>query len=240
MGKEQRRAEPIELIIQRKGKTIYARLREDKAFNAAEISGAAAFVAQFASVEQVRKELQDLLVAGSFKIVVPAGSALAPKQAQIVVFGDMTGAAPARKASSEQPAPARPTPAQFAPARPAPARTVPAPALPAPSRPAPAKPAASGKAAPVVKHPVPVPLAPAPQAPAGPKPGSAMAAPVKRRPRKGDVLEEKAFKAFYNEWKVRNKISRIPKQELEELRQGEWQEVKDKFMAEWRKTQEPG
>lgn len=238
MPRELKRDQPVELIIQRKGKTIYARLREDREFTAAEITGAVPFTAQFPSLDKVKKELKDLLVAGGFKIVVPVNSALAPEQAQVVVFGDMTATAPpapqqvrSAEGGARRPLPpattAVPDPPAVSPVaypkpapKPAPKASAPKPALKPAPRPAPAP------------APVPAPVAP-PSAPAVPRPVPESAA--KSRAARGANNEDKAFKAFYDQWRARNKISRLPKEELNELRQGEWQEVKEKFMAEWRK-----
>lgn len=231
MAKELKRDQPLELIIQRKGKTIYARLREDREFTVAEVNGAAAFTAQFPSLDKVKKELKDLLMAGGFKIVVPVNSALAPEQAQVVVFGDMTSAVAApvaavRPAPAPHPVKPRPEPPQpaAAPQAPPPAAVQP---QPAPRRTATAKPARKKLVFMPKSASTPPPAAPpAPVAPpAAPQP----------HPARGGNEEEKAFKAFYDQWRARNKISRLPKEELEELRRGEWQEVKERFMAEWRK-----
>lgn len=234
MVKDIKRDQPLELIIQRKGKTVFARLREDKEFAPAEVAGAAAFTARFTTLGQIRKELQDLLEAGGFRVVVPVTSVLAPEQAKVVVFGDMTGAAPVRAVPAPSAKPAAAPPKPVAPPAPKPAP----PAIPAP-RPA----AAARKPAPVrASAPPPAPPAAPPLAPPAPVAAPALTATPKpfapapsRKPRTGSNLEDKAFKAFYDEWRAKNKIPRLPSHELEELRQGEWQEVKERFMAAWRK-----
>lgn len=258
MAKEQKKEQALALLIRRKGKTIFARLGEDREFSPAEIAGAATFTAWFNTLGEVRKELQDLLVAGGFKIVVPASSALAPQQAQVVVFGDMTGAAPAPVAAAPR-VPRAPR-ANAAPAAPPPvvkaAVSVPAPkaASPAPlAKPANSAPISKPSAAPVAR-PVPAPVAKPVQAPTA-KPASpasmaasassmsapaAKPAPARPAPEGAPSEEDRAFKAFFSEWKVKNKIKRLPKEEVEELRQGEWQEVKERFMAEWRKGRARG
>lgn len=258
MAKEQKKEQAIALLIRRKGKTIFARLGEDREFSPAEIAGAATFTAWFNTLGEVRKELQDLLVAGGFKIVVPASSALAPQQAQVVVFGDMTGAASASAAPAlprvpraprpkSAPAAAAPTPAPVPAAKssaPAPAvknNSAPAPpvrmAAPPAARPAPASVSIPKPApAPTLKPVTPPSPTLAPKPAAAPAPSPVRPAPVLRPAQEGAPTEEdRAFKAFFAEWKIKNKIKRLPKEELEELRQGEWQEVKERFMAEWRK-----